>query len=141
MPLDFDTTKVFRDRILAKTLQVPNGPQSFTAANYRYQSQNEYANVDPGAVDTNRTADLLVSQNANIFKPLKYNVIEELNVIPRRANLSLYYNGTPYFVSEKHNLVGIISNGNYDNESELFKFAASYIRDKNQKGPVYSRIE
>lgn len=141
MPLDFDTTKVFRDRILAKTLQVPNGPQTFTAANYRYKSQNEFANVDPGAVDTNRTADLLVSQNANIFKPLKYNVVEELNVIPRRANLSLYYNGTPYFLAERHNLVGIISNSNYENESELFKFAASYIRDRNQKGPVYSRIQ
>lgn len=141
MPLDFNTTKRFRDFVLSKTLQVPNGPQTFTAANYTVNNLNEFPNIDPGAVDTNRSNDLLKSQNANIFKPLKYSVIEELNVIPRRANLSLYYNGTPYFVAREHNLVGIMSNQNYDNESELFKFAASYIQDKNQKGPVYARIQ
>jgi len=141
MPLDFNTTKRFRDFVLSKTLQVPNGPQTFTENNYSVKNLNESPNVDPGAVDTNRTNDLLKSQNANIFKPLKYNIVEELNVIPRRANLSLYYSGTPYFVAEKHTLVGIMSNQNYDNESELFKFAASYIQDKNQKGPVYSRIQ
>ena len=141
MPLDFNTTKRFRDFVLSKTLQVPNGPQTFTENDYTVKNLNELPNIDPGAVDTNRTTDLLRSQNANIFKPLKYNIIEELNVIPRRANLALYYNGTPYFLSENHNLVSIINNGNYENESELFKFAASYIQDRNQKGPVYSRIE
>jgi hypothetical protein len=141
MPLDFNSTKRFRDFVLSKTLQVPNGPQTFTENDYRYKNLNDSANVDPGAVDTNRTADLLQSQNANVYKPLRYNVIEEFNVIPRRANLSLYYSGTPYFVAENHTLVGIMSNRNYDNESELFKFAASYIQDRNQKGPVYSRIE
>jgi hypothetical protein len=141
MPLDFNTTKRFRDFVLSKTLQVPNGPQTFNENNYAVKNLNDFPNVDPGAVDTNRDNDLLKSQNANVFKPLKYNIVEELNVIPRKANLSLYYNGTPYFVAEKHTLVGIMSNQNYDNESELFKFAASYIQDKNQKGPVYSRIE
>ena len=141
MPLDFNTTKKFRDVVLGKTLQVPNGPQTFTQNNYEYKTQNDFANVDQDAVDTNRAKDLLKPQNSNIFKPLKYNVVEELNVIPRRANLSLYYNGTPYFLAEKHTLLGIINNGKYENESELFKFAASYIQDKNQKGPVYARLE
>jgi len=141
MPLDFNTTKRFRDFVLSKTLQVPNGPQTFNENNYSLKNLNEFSNVDPGAVDTNRASDLLKSQNANVFKPLKYNIVEELNVIPRKANLALYYNGTPYFLSQNHNLVSIMSNQNYDNESELFKFAASYIRDRNQKGPVYSRIE
>jgi hypothetical protein len=141
MPLDFNTTKRFRDFVLSKTLQVPNGPQTFTENDYRYKNLNESANVDPGAVDTNRNADLLQSQNSNIFKPLTYNITEQLNVIPRRANLSLYYDGTPYFVSGNHNLVSIIANDNYENESELFKFAASYIKDRTKKGPVYARLE
>jgi hypothetical protein len=141
MPLDFNTTKDFRDRLLRKTLQVPNGPQTFTQNNYSIVGTNEFSNVDPGAVDTDRARDLSKPQQTNVYKPLKYNVIEEFKLIPRRANLSLYYNGTPYFVSRNHSLVGIMSNQNYDNESELFKFAASYIQDKNQKGPVYARIQ
>jgi hypothetical protein len=141
MPLDFNSTKSFRDFVLSKTLQVPNGPQTFTANNYAVQNTNDFPNVDPGAVDTNRTNDLKLIQNTNTFKPLQYLIKDTIDTLPRRANLQLYYNGTPYFVSGNHNLVSIISNENYDNESELFKFAASYIRDKNQKGPVYSRIE
>ncbi len=141
MPLDFDTTKKFRDFLISRTLQVPNGPQSFTSQNYRVGSLIDYSNVDPGAVDTNRQNDLSIPKTNNLFKPIEYFVKEQIQTLPRRANLSLYYNGTPYFVQGEYNLVGIMSNNNYDNESELFKFAASYIRDKNQKGPVYSRIE
>lgn len=141
MPLDFNTTKNFRDFLISRTLQVPNGPQTFTSQNYRVNNLIDYSNVDPGAVDTNRQTDLSIPKTNNLFKPIDYFVKEELQTLPRRANLSLYYNGTPYFVSGNYNLVGIMSNSNYENESELFKFAASYIRDKNQKGPVYSRIE
>jgi hypothetical protein len=102
---------------------------------------SDFANVDPGAVDTNRVNDLQQIQNSNTFKPLQYFIKDTIDTIPRRANLQLYYNGTPYFRSGNYNLVSIMTTSNYDNESELFKFAASYIRDKNQKGPVYSRIE
>jgi len=141
MPLDFDSTKQFRDFVLSRTLQVPNGPQSFTSQNYIVQNLNQFPNLDPGAVDTNRQIDLLIPSTNNIFKPTQYFIKDVLETIPRRANLSLYYNGTPYFLSGEYNLVGIMSNDNYDNESELFKFAASYIRDRTQKGPVYSRLE
>lgn len=141
MPLDFNSTKQFRDKLISKTLQVPNGPQTFNATNYQYKTQNEFANRDLGNVVTNRKSDLQIPQNANTFKPLQYNVKEEFDTIPRRANLALYYNGTPYFLPQKHTLVSILSNSNYQNESELFKFAATYIRDKNQKGPVYARIQ
>ena len=139
--LDFDSTKRFRDFIIGRTLNVPNGPQTFTASNYQVQTLNDMSNVDPGAVDTNRPNDLSRIQNSNTFKPLEYSVRETINTIPRRANLALYYSSTPYFNAERHNLVGIMTNSNYDTESELFKFAASYIRDKDQKGPVYARIQ
>jgi len=139
--LDFNSTKKFRDVILAKTLQVPNGPQTFTQSSYSVQNLSDSSNVDPGSVDTNRKEDLLKIQTSNTFKPLEYFVKDTINTLPRRANLSLYYTDTPYFKSEKHNLIGIMSTDKYENESELFKFAASYIRDKNQKGPVYARIE
>lgn len=141
MPLDFDTTKQFRDFVLSRTLQAPNGPQTFTAQNYRLQNLSQFPNIDPGEVDTNRQRDLSIPQTNNVFKPSEYFVKDTIDTIPRRANLSLYYNGTPYFINGQYNLVGIMSNDKYENESELFKFAASYIRDKNQKGPVYARIE
>jgi hypothetical protein len=139
--LDFDSTRRFRDFILGRTLNVPNGPQTFTSSNYQVQNLNDMSNVDPGAVDTDRANDLLRIQNSNTFKPLEYSIRENINTIPRRANLSLYYSNTPYFTPENHNLFGIMTNDKYDTESELFKFAASYIRDKTQKGPVYARIQ
>jgi hypothetical protein len=139
--LDFNTTKNFRDALIVRTLQQPNGPQTFNANNYTVQNLSDFANVDPGAVDTNRANDLLQIQTRNIFKPLEFFIKDTIDTIPRRANLQLYYNGTPYFRSGDYNLISIMTTANYDNESELFKFAASYIRDKDQKGPVYSRIE
>jgi outer membrane protein OmpA-like peptidoglycan-associated protein len=133
--LDFDSTKRFRDSILAKTLKVPNGPQSFTNTTYELQKLSDLPNVDPGAVDTNRVKDLKVPQTNNIFKPDKFFIRENIDTLPRRANLNLY----PYFTRGEHNLISIVANDNYNNESELFKFAANYIgNDKN--GPVYSRI-
>ena len=133
--LDFDSTKRFRDLILAKTLKVPNGPQSFTNTTYVLQSLSDLPNIDPGAVDTNRVTDLKVPQTNNIFKPDKFFIRENIDTLPRRANLNLY----PYFTRGEHNLISIVANDNYNNESELFKFAANYIgNDRN--GPVYSRI-
>jgi hypothetical protein len=67
--LDFDSTKRFRDYILGKTLQPPNGPQSFTNSNYELQNLSDLANIDPGAVDTNRSTNLSVPKTSNVFKP------------------------------------------------------------------------
>lgn len=133
--LDFNTTSNFRDKLIGRTLQQPNGPQTFTANTYRVQTLSDFPNVDPGDVETVRPEQLLQTQTSNIYKPTKYFIVENLNTLPRRANLSLY----PYFTAEKHNLIGIMGNSNYDTESELFKFAAYYIKeDKN--GPVFARI-
>lgn len=135
--LDFNSTKKFRDFILSKTLSVPDGPKTVTSPNYTVQNLSDLPNTDPGAVDTDRNTDLLRSQVTNIYKPLKYMVKDNFYTIPRRANLSLY----PYFVGgQNHNLVGIMNGGNYDTESELFKFAAAYIKDDIQ-GPVHARIQ
>lgn len=135
--LDFDTTRQFRDAIIAKTLNVENGPQTFTSANYVEHSLNDFPDIDPGDVTTNLSSELLRSQNANIFKPLQYMVKDTLEVLPRRANLNLY----PYFqTGQYHNIIGILTNDNYDTESELFKFAAYNIKD-NPEGPVQARIK
>ena len=134
--LDFDSTKRFRDYILGKTLNQPNGPQTFSKDTYTVQTLSEMSNTDLPAVDFNRGSDLLQPQNSNTFKPFEYFVTENINTLPRRANLQLY----PYFVSGNHNLISIIANSNYDTESELFKFAAFNIKN-NPNGPVFSRIQ
>lgn len=133
--LDFDSTKRFRDFILSKTLNKPNGPQTFTQSSYTVQTLSEMANSDLPEVDQNRATDLLQTQNTNIFKPLEYFVTETLDTLPRRANLQLY----PYFNSGNYNFISIMSTDNYDTESELMKFAALNMR-LNQNGPVFSRI-
>lgn len=133
--LDFDSTKRFRDFILSKTLNKPNGPQTFTQSSYTVQTLSEIPNIDLPEVDFNRPTDLLQTQNSNLFKPLEYFVTETLNTIPRRANLQLY----PYFNSGNYNFISIMSTDNYDTESELMKFAATNIRN-NIQGPVFSRI-
>ena len=134
--LDFSSTSTFRDFLISKTLQRPFGPQTFSAANYSVQTLSNLANVDPGAVDSNRTNDLLLIKNTNIFKPVSYFVTENINTIPRSANLNLY----PYFTKgDISSFIGIMSNSNYDNESQLMKFAALNIRE-NKDGPVFARI-
>ena len=134
--LDFNSTATFRDFLISKTLQRPFGPQTFAAANYSVQTLSNFSNVDPGEVDTNRANDLLQIRNTNIFKPVSYFVTENINTIPRSANLSLY----PYFTrGDISSLIGIMSNSNYDNESQLMKFAALNIRE-NRDGPVFARI-
>ena len=77
--LDFDSTKRFRDFILGRTLNVPNGPQTFNSTSYIVQNLNDSPNVDPGAVDTNRAQDLTNPQTKNIFKPLEYFVKEKFD--------------------------------------------------------------
>ena len=134
--LDFNSTKNFRDFMIGRTLNAPNGPQTFTEQNYVVQGTSDFSNVDPGDVTTNLEQELLIPQTHNVFKPLEYWVTEYLNVIPRRANLNLY----PYFLPGTYNLVSIMATDNYDTESELFKFAANNIK-YNEQGPVYARIQ
>lgn len=134
--VDFNSSKQFRDFVLAKTLTVPNGPQTFSAENYSVHNLNVMANVDPGDVEDHRPAELLKSQNANVYKPIEYNVTEDFRTLPRRANLNLY----PYFeYTDTRSLVSIYNNTAYENESELMKFAAWNIQS-NPEGPVYARV-
>ena len=138
--LNFDSTKSFRNFILGKTLQVPNGPQTFTSSTYELQKLSDRPNVDLGPVDKNRTDDLIKISNTNTYKPTKYFIKENIDTLPRTNNLSLYFNGgSPYFVADNHNLISIMATKKYDTESELFKFAAKYIRE-DKGGPVLTRI-
>ncbi|TXG85445.1 MAG: hypothetical protein E6R13_02120 [Spirochaetes bacterium] len=67
--LDFDSTKKFRDYIIGKTLNQPNGPQTFTSSNYTVHTLSDLPNVDPGSVDDNRNQILTSISTSNIFKP------------------------------------------------------------------------
>ncbi len=145
--LDFNTTKTFRDSMIARTLNRPNGPQTFTSTNYLEQNLSDFPNNDPGDVITNDASDLTTilgkTSTLNIFKPSTWDIFDTLITEPRRANLSLY----PYFTTPSGNgwnlsgydLIGILTTSNYDNESELFKFASQNIRS-NPQGPIFSRI-
>jgi hypothetical protein len=137
--LDFSSTKSFRDFIIGKTIKRPNGPQTFTENNYLVKNLDDFSNIDLPPVDANRKTDLSIPKGSNTYKPLEYTVQEDLRVLQRRANLSLYWNGTPYFLPERHNIIGILSNNNYDTESELFKFAARTIKS-DPEGPFQARL-
>ena len=146
--LDFDSTKKFRDFILGKTLQQPNGPQTFDNTSYPEQNLSNLANIYQGNVDSNRSTDLTIPQSKNLYKPENYFINDTLETLPRRANLSLY----PYFITSQYgltntptkkwsefSLVNVITNSNYDTESELFKFASNRIQ-KDVNGPIFTRI-
>ena len=134
--LDFDSTKKLRDAMLAKTLVQPNGPQTFTSGNYSIQNTSNFSNVDPGEVSDQRPKLLSDAANSNTFKPEIYVVKENLDILPRRANLGLY----PYFQRDQdHSLISILTTDKYDDESELFKFAASNIKN-SPEGPIQARI-
>ena len=135
--LDFDSTKSFRDILLNKTLQVENGPQTFTANNYTLSSLNTYSNIQHGSLPgaTHKTYDEIQSQNT--FKPLEYTVTDSFSALPRRANLGLY----PYFNTNlDHTLTSVLISDNFESESELFKFNANYIKN-DKDGPLQSRIK
>ena len=132
--LDFDSTKKFRDYIIGKTLNQPNGPQTFTSSNYSVHTLSDFPNVDPGSLDDNRNQILTSISTSNIFKPTEYDVIENLNVLPRRANLQLY----PYFTSGNNTLISLYNQENLEFESELIKFSAKHL--KTPTGPINARI-
>ena len=139
MPLDFNTTKDFRDKMLKRTLDPVYGlspsPKTFTSSNYSVKNLGDSENLLLPNVDDSRSKDLSIPKKFNTFKPNEYFVKDSFQDIPRKANLNLY----PYFTQSDDNLIGIMLTKNYDTESELFKFAANNIRT-NPQGPVLSRI-
>jgi len=143
--LDFDTTKKFRDRILGKTLQRPNGPQTFKNDSYIVQKLSDSANIDQDSVDTNRSKDLSIPNKSNTYKPEKYFVQEEILTLPRKANLKLYpsFTQSDYGINKNKkwnniSLVGVLTNSNYETESDLYKFASNRIL-KDTDGPIFTR--
>jgi len=136
----FEYTKSLRDDLLRRTLDPVYGnyvsPKRFTRDNYQVQTQNDYSNIDLPPVDSNRSTELSKPKSLNTFKPTEYNIFENLSNLQRRANLQLY----PYFTKTNDGLIGILTTKSYDNESELFKFAARHIKSE-KTGPLLSRIE
>ncbi len=132
----------FRDYVLSKTLRVPNGPQTFTKTDYRFATLSEFPNTDQGDVvknDTfNRDDQLVKTAGLNRFKDSEYYVVEDLRNVILNNGLKLY----PYFPTNvpNYNLIGIMGSTGYETESELFKFAADYIKN-DTNGPVYQRIK
>ena len=149
--LDFDTSRNksgipdskdgFRDYLIARTLNVPNGPQTFTNANYAVQTLRDMPNIDPGNVlslnalgQTNVTATTFT----NIYVPPQFDVYAFISMAfqpPRRS--PSYLNS---FTKNDTNLVSIMTGQRFDDDSTLMKFATRYIHD-NAQGPVFSRIE
>ena len=145
--LDFDTTKKFRDRILGKTLQRPNGPQTFKNDSYIVQKLSDSANIDQDSVDTNRSKDLSIPNKSNTYKPEKYFVQEEILTLPRKANLKLYpsFTQSDYGINKNKkwnniSLVGVLTNSNYESESDLYKFASNRILKSSNIRYIYKNI-
>jgi len=93
-------------------------------------------NVPGDSIPFDRSGALVKSQTSNIFKPIEYFVKEDFTTIPRRANLELY----PYFVTDQsHSFISILRTDEYENESELMKFAAWNLKN-NPRGPFYGRL-
>lgn len=134
--LDFDSTSQFRNSILSRTLQQPNGPQTFSSSAYSVEGLRDQANVDPGEVDTNLQTYLAVPDNLNTLTPDSFETVENLRNLTRLEDLGLY----PYFNQGSYNnLISIMTTDNYDQESNMMKFAARHIRE-NEQGPVLARI-
>lgn len=152
--LDFDTSRNksgipdskdgFRDYLIARTLNVPNGPQTFTNANYAVQTLRDMPNVDPGDVKTNFANYYGNSAGNNLYLPPN-STIEEYTDTSLPALQSLY-NGILFagyvdsFEPQTTNLISIMTGQNFDEDSKLMKFATSNIRD-NRQGPVFARIQ
>jgi hypothetical protein len=147
--LDFDSTKNIRNFILSKTLQKPNGPQTFTSESYTYNSLSSFSNTDPGDVVLNdamsREERLNTLGNINLYKPTEYTGLDrviDVNIMDKTGlPLKLY----PYFNTDlpKYNLIGILGSSKYESESKLFQFTQSLIKREipNVDGPVYSNLK
>ena len=134
--LDFNQTKKFRDYILSKNIQYPNGPQTFTENSYTVTNFNVLSNRDLGDVTNDRDLNLKTTKQTNIFKPLDYLIIEDFKTIPIKNSLQLY----PYFTPKTNqSLISILNTNNYDNESNLIKFSNNFIKN-DPNGPIKARI-
>ena len=141
--LDFNTTKSFRDFLISKTLNAPNGPQTFTAGNYVVQNLNNYANIDPGDVKTNWA--VYFGQNfINLYIPPNNTIEEYTNTsLPNLALLNGGILSAGYvdsFLKIDGSLVSIMAGQNFDEDSRLMKFAVQNIRE-NKQGPVFARLQ
>lgn len=143
--LDFNNTKVFRDYLISKTLNRPNGPQTFTDTNYVVQNLNNFANVDPGDVKTNWSVFFANTFGQNLYRAPD-NTIEEYTdtTLPMLAWIN---NGDisdgyldSFTMTQSPNLIGIMGGQNFENDSRLMKFATQNIRE-NKLGPVFARIQ
>ena len=76
MPLDFNTTKDFRDKMLNRTLNPVYGlspsPKTFTSSNYIVKNLSDSPNLLLPDVDDDRSNDLLTPKKFNIFKQKEF---------------------------------------------------------------------
>ena len=139
-----DSKDGFRDYLIARTLNVPNGPQTFTNANYSVQKLRDLPNIDLGGVPLFITSAPYFDLSANLYT-VPGGILEEYRNLSL-PSLAFLNNGVispgyiDSFIKEDTNLVSIMSGQKFDNDSRLMKFATSNIRD-NKQGPVYSRIQ
>ena len=142
--LDFNSTKGFRDMMIARTLNRPNGPQTFTSSNYVLQNLSNFPNIDPGDVKTNFANYYGNSAGNNLYLPPN-STIEEYTDTSLPA-LQTLYSGILFagyidsFVKSETNLVSIMTGQNFDTDSKLMQFATKNIRE-NRLGPVFARVE
>ena len=134
--LDFNSTQHFRDYLISRTLQHPDGPQTFTDASYSIQNLSDQSNVDPGDVETNLSTYLAIPDTQNTFTPDILDTVENLRQLSRLEDLGVY----PYFTQGSYNnLISVMTTDQYDSESKLMQFAAYNIKNDKQ-GPVLARI-
>lgn len=144
--LDFNSTKRLRDELLAKTLQAPNGPQTFNSNNYAIQNTRRLSNRNLGDVtlndETSRESQLVLNDGNNRFGPenSEYEILENTRtLIDVSGNVGLY----PYFpIADgilSRSLIGALNTSNYEFESRLAQFA-NYHLTESPDGPVQARI-
>lgn len=143
--LDFDATKGFRDKLLLKTLNTPNGPQTFSSTSYTIQKTNDFSNKDSGDVvlndRTSRGAQIISNSTSNRFSPENNNyfVVDNIRNIVSIDNVGIY----PYFPIQNNilgrGLIGALDSKNYDFESKLAKFSNFHLT-QSPDGPVQARI-
>lgn len=136
--LDFDSTSKFRNSILSRTLQQPNGPQSFNSSAYSVEKLGDSPNIDTGDVNNDLDKHLSTTKQKNSFHPDEYGVIDTLSETILMDEGGIY----PHFtdtVNSYNNFIGIMSLSNYETESKLMRFAIKNIQEDKQ-GPVLSRI-
>jgi hypothetical protein len=118
--LDFNSTKSFRDFLISKTLNRPNGPQTFNSGNYAIQNLSNFSNVDPGDVKTDWP--IYFGQNfINLYVPPNNTIEEYTNTsLPMLAWLNGGILSAGYinsFEPQTTNLISIMAGQNFDNDS------------------------